>query len=99
MTEVGEGEDITFTFDPDEGYMVDYVLVDDVDIGDPSKYSFNDVDEDHSIEVFFKEDPDYDPGDDPDEPFISGYSTYLLILVMGVSVFVSARFIRRRRMS
>ena len=101
---VYEGDDITFTFDPDVGYMVDYVLVDGVDMGALSSYTFENVVEDHTIEVYFISDPDYVPDDpddpdDPDEPFISGYSMYLLILVMGVSVFVSVSFIRRRRMS
>jgi len=97
---VTEGDDITFTFDPDTGYMVDYVLVDGDNKGSVLTYTFTDVDQDHTIEVYFIEDPDYVPPDDePEEPFISGYSTYLLLLVMGVSVFVSVSFIRRRRMS
>ncbi len=54
-TEVDEGSDMTFAFVPDAGYRVAQVLVDGVDVefADDS-YTFENVLEDHTIEVSFE---------------------------------------------
>ena len=64
--DVLEGENITFDFTPDTGYLVDDVIVDGVCIGNLSSYTFNNVNSNHTIEVTFKEDryitiPGYSP--------------------------------------
>jgi hypothetical protein len=52
---VNEGENQTFTFIPDEGYEIEDVLVDDESVGfTDNKYTFNDVTDDHTINVTFK---------------------------------------------
>jgi len=48
------GTDKEFTMNPDEGYEVDDVLVDDVSIGAVTFYKFENVTADHTIHVTFK---------------------------------------------
>lgn len=59
--EVTEGQDYTITFTPDKGYMLDTVIVDGEtkDLTDGS-YTFEDIDADHGIVVYFVEDPNYE---------------------------------------
>ncbi len=53
-----EGEDITITFTPDEGYTLDYATIDDgmLLIPDGGVYTLKLVDSDHTIEVFYESD-------------------------------------------
>ena len=51
--EVLEGESISFTLTPDEGYEVSQVLIDGTDAGPCDIYTFTDVRENHSIYVVF----------------------------------------------
>lgn len=56
VTEVVQGEDITFTITPIEGdYDIESVIVDGLDIGSVSSYSFYDVQENHTISVEFSQ--------------------------------------------
>lgn len=48
------GEEITFYFTPEPGYMVASVLVDGVAVGQPESYTFSAVADNHSIEVEFE---------------------------------------------
>jgi len=52
---VDEGGDISFTISPDDGYYIEYVLVDGVNIGTEATYQFQDVTSDHTIAVRFKQ--------------------------------------------
>lgn len=52
--EVVEGEDASFAFTPDAGYVVDDVMVDGVSQGAMDSYTFQDVVGDHEISVSFK---------------------------------------------
>ena len=52
---VREGEDVTFTFAPDDGYVVADVKVDGESVGKVPSYTFSNVTEDHAIEVTFEE--------------------------------------------
>lgn len=54
-TTVDEGEDQTFTITPSEGYKISSVLVDGVDAGAVSSYTFTNVQADHTISVAFEE--------------------------------------------
>ncbi|MBP3284092.1 MAG: InlB B-repeat-containing protein [Clostridia bacterium] len=53
-TSVVSGENQTFEMIPDLGYTIDYVLVDGVNVGDPTSYTFTDVVDFHTIEAVFK---------------------------------------------
>ena len=48
------GTDKEFTMNPDEGYEIDDVLVDDVSVGAVTFYKFENVTTDHTIHVTFK---------------------------------------------
>jgi predicted ester cyclase len=48
------GEDATFTFEPDEEFMVDEVFVDGESIGYAESYTFENVTNDHEIQVTFR---------------------------------------------
>ncbi len=51
-----EGSSSTFNFEPDEGYVITQVLIDDVENAsalEEAEYTFNDIDQNHSIEVLF----------------------------------------------
>ena len=50
-----------FTIAPDEGYMVDDVLVDDLSVGAVSFYVFTEVSQDHTIEASFIQQQDLIP--------------------------------------
>lgn len=50
---VPAGGSETFTLVPGEGYRLAYVLVDGVNVGAVSSYTFKNVNEDHSIEAVF----------------------------------------------
>ena len=64
-----EGEDITITFTPDEGYTLDYATIDGntLQIPDGGVYTLKLVDSDHTIEVFYAED-ELGGGEDGNEP-------------------------------
>ena len=51
--EVKYGKDQTFRMEADEGYEIKDVLVDDESVGAIDKYTFEDVRDDHTIEVTF----------------------------------------------
>ncbi len=51
--DVSEGSDRTFTITPATGYRISDVLVDGASAGPVSAYTFNDVDDDHSISARF----------------------------------------------
>ena len=51
---VYRGDDQTFTIDPEEGYEVDDVLVDDESVGAVSTYTFENVTGNHTISATFK---------------------------------------------
>ncbi|MCK7589699.1 T9SS type A sorting domain-containing protein [Subsaxibacter sp. CAU 1640] len=53
VTNVFCGNDQTYTFTPDSGYVVDDVLVDGVSQGPLSSYTFNSVSSNHTIYVTF----------------------------------------------
>ncbi|MCT2537841.1 prolyl oligopeptidase family serine peptidase [Aquibacillus koreensis] len=57
---VEEGEDITFTFTPDQGQVIDTVTVDDVDVSvtEENTYTIENVSADHKIHATFKNNPD-----------------------------------------
>ncbi|MGC9341923.1 MAG: InlB B-repeat-containing protein [Bacteroidales bacterium] len=50
---VNEGSDQSFSFIPETGYEVDDVIVDGVSQGPLNTYTFNNVDQDHTISVTF----------------------------------------------
>ena len=51
---VTEGEDKTFTITPDTDYQVADVLVDSVSVGAVEEYTFQDLNEDHTISATFE---------------------------------------------
>ncbi len=53
---VSQGEDQTFTIDPQEGYQIEDVLVDDESVGAVASYTFEEVTQDHTIHATFAED-------------------------------------------
>lgn len=50
---VAYNDDITYSINPAPGYHIDNVLVDGVSVGAVASYTFNDIEDDHSIEVVF----------------------------------------------
>lgn len=50
---IKEGEDVTYHIYPDSGHVVNYVTIDNENIGAVTEYTFNDVDRDHEICVYF----------------------------------------------
>ena len=52
---VEEGNDITFTITPDNGYQIEKVEVDGNNIGVVNKYTFENVNANHTIKAYFKE--------------------------------------------
>ena len=75
-----EGEDITITFTPDEGYTLDYATIDGgtLLIPDGGVYTLKQVDSDHTIEVFYAKDEN-GGGEDGDEP--DGIADYKQLFV------------------
>ena len=68
---VDEGDDQTFTITANSGYSIADVVVDGVSVGAVESYTFDNVTEDHTINVTFERDytpPPYDPGDPDPEP-------------------------------
>ncbi len=47
------GESQTFTFNPEENYKIDDVLIDGKSIGVVSQYTFEEISQDHLVEVIF----------------------------------------------
>lgn len=99
--EVLEGGDMSFDFSPDTGYLVDDVVVDGGSVGNLSSYTFNNINSNHTIEVTFKEDPDYTPpnGDDDTDITIPGYSLIFFLLINCAIVSVITILIHRRRLN
>lgn len=54
-TTVVEGEDVTFTITPNEGYMIESVRVDGEEVRALNRYSFLTVDSNHTLSVTFRE--------------------------------------------
>lgn len=52
-TSVDKGDDLTFAITPDEGYVVDDVLVDGVSVGSVTSYTLRDVAKSHTISASF----------------------------------------------
>lgn len=52
--EVKKGENKTFYISPDKCYEVDYILIDGKKIKAAEKYTFKDIDKNHSIKAVFK---------------------------------------------
>ena len=50
-----EGEEVTFEMIPDNGYIIDYVLVDGENVGTDAVYTFSDITDYHNIVVKFIE--------------------------------------------
>ena len=65
------GSDVTFTIAPDEGYTVGDVTVDGVSYRQLGSYTFEDLDDDHTISVTFMR------GSDPTSPDETGVSDWL----------------------
>ena len=68
---VDEGENQTFTITANSGYSIADVVVDGKSVGAVESYTFDNVTEDHTINVTFERDytpPPYDPGDPDPEP-------------------------------
>jgi hypothetical protein len=53
VVEIPYGEEITYQITPDNGYQISYVLVNGNNMGAISSYTFNNVDADGNIEVYF----------------------------------------------
>jgi len=50
-------ENQTFFFQPDEGFLIDTILVDDIQIEAVDSYTFPNISQDHTIHVLFKSAP------------------------------------------
>jgi len=86
---VREGDDIFFNFTSDDHYLIDKVIVNGTSVGNPSNFTFNDVDSDHTIEVEFTE-----------KPFnIPGYSIITFIIISYAIVSIIAVKIYHRRLN
>ena len=86
---VREGDDIFFNFTSDDHYLIDKVIVNGTSVGNPSNFTFNDVDSDHTIEVEFTE-----------KPFnIPGYSIIPFIIISYAIVSIIAVKIYHRRLN
>ncbi len=72
---VEEGGSITFTISSNTGYYLDYVLVDDSDIGKVSEYTFSNITQNHTIYAKFEphlDDAGIDVKSDADYGDVSG---------------------------
>ena len=67
---VTSGSDKTFTITAEDGYIISDVLVDGESVGAVSKYTFEDVRKDHTIEAVFEEGSSIA---DPDDTGVSGW--------------------------
>lgn len=54
-TTVVEGEDISFTITPNEGYAIDRLVIDGTEVHSLDRYSFLTVDSNHTLSVTFRE--------------------------------------------
>lgn len=68
--QVTRGADYTFTISASEGYAIDDVIVDGASVGAVSRYTFENVREDHTIEAVFVRDNGVA---DPDETGVSNW--------------------------
>jgi len=50
---VNRNDDLTFTFTPDNGHLLDYILVDDIVVAPKSEFHFTDIQFDHTITAIF----------------------------------------------
>ena len=81
MVDILYGEDITYTITPDYGYQVSSVLVNNIDMGAITTYTFAEVDADGTIEVLFAPEGEGGEGGEGgglviDETTIEGISIY-----------------------
>ncbi len=58
--ELDLGADQGFTIIPDEGYLIEYVMVDGVSVGAVSEFTFENINQDHTIHAMFILDDDED---------------------------------------
>ena len=91
-TSVREGDDIFFNFVSNDGLLVDNVNIDGTSIGNPSNFTFNDVDSDHTIEVNFIENREGSPFDIP------GYSMITFMIISSAAVSIVSVKIQKRKM-
>lgn len=72
---VTRGSDKTFTITPADGYEIEDVLVDGKSVGAVSKYTFENVRKNHTIEAVFaaSDSPDIPSVADPDDTGVSGW--------------------------
>jgi len=91
-TSVREGDDIFFNFLSNDGLLVDNVNIDGTSIGNPSNFTFNDVDSDHTIEVIFTENREGSPLDIP------GYSMITFMIISSTAVSIISVKIQKRKM-
>ncbi len=91
--EVAEGNDKRFTFTPDDGYMVDKIIVDGTNVGDQSSFTFNNVESDHTIEVEFVEITEGSPFE------IAGYSIIPFMIFSFAVVSIITVKIHQRRLN
>ena len=90
---VKEGDDIFFNFlSKNDGLLVDNVNIDGISIGNPSNFTFNDVDSDHTIEVIFTENREGSPFDIP------GYSMITFMIISSTAVSIVLVKIQKRKM-
>ena len=50
---IKEGEDVTYHIYPESGHVVNYVMVDNENVGAVTEYTFYDLDRDHEIRAYF----------------------------------------------
>ena len=91
-TSVKEGDDIFFNFLSNDGLLVDNVIIDGTSIGNPSNFTFNDVDSDHTIEVNFTENREGSSFDIP------GYSMITFMIISSTAVSIVSVKIQKRKM-
>ena len=87
---VKEGDD--FFFKSDENYLIEKVSIDGTSIGNPSNYTFNNVDLNHTITVDFVKDIEGSPFDIP------GYSIFPIIIISSAVVGIVTVKIQHRKL-
>jgi len=80
------GASKTYTVTPDEGYEIDYVLVDGQNVGAVSEYTFKSVSRAHSISAVFKKIPQTvpTPVGDPTAPITRG--AFMTVLARAAAI-------------
>lgn len=60
------GDTITCTFNPDSGYAISKIIIDDNSISTVSSYTFENISNNHTIEVTFKKPVNFEPNNTSD---------------------------------